>query len=118
MAKRLGTSVQIACMLLFVSLAHSQAPSTPPPTAASPIGLTLEEKHVIKEWVKDVPVEPGQLSGSISIGSVVPSSVRLQPFPAQVAEKVSHVRSHVFFVHGEEVIIVDPKDKKVVDTIK
>jgi hypothetical protein len=78
----------------------------------------VEEKHVIKEWIKDIKVEPGPLGVNISVGSVVPPSVRLQPFPAQVAEKVSHVKSHVFFVHGDEVIIVDPKDKKVVETIK
>jgi hypothetical protein len=44
--------------------------------------------------------------------------VTLQPFPAIIADKVPEVKAHSFFVKGDQVIIVDPRDKRVSDVIK
>jgi hypothetical protein len=37
--------------------------------------------------------------------------------PAEVGAKVSQIKTHLFFVQGGRVVIVDPKDNKIVDVI-
>ena len=37
--------------------------------------------------------------------------------PPAVAEKVPQIKSHLFFVEGGKVVIVDPKENKIVDAI-
>jgi hypothetical protein len=38
--------------------------------------------------------------------------------PADVAAKISQVKSHLFFMMGGQVAIVDPKDNKIVGVIE
>jgi hypothetical protein len=38
--------------------------------------------------------------------------------PTDVAAKVPQVKTHRFFIAGEQIVIVDPKDNKVADVIK
>ena len=38
--------------------------------------------------------------------------------PPEVFAKVSQVKSHLFFVMEGQVVIVDPKDNKIVDIIE
>ena len=59
------------------------------------------------------PVLPGP-----KLNLTIPENVDLQPMPSQVAEKVPQVKSHRFFIADEQIVIVDPKDKKVADIIK
>jgi hypothetical protein len=44
---------------------------------------------------------------------VVPSGVALQPMPVEVSAKVPQVRTHSYFVTGDKIVIVDPKDNKI-----
>jgi hypothetical protein len=44
--------------------------------------------------------------------------VTLHDMPAVLAEKVPQIKSHQFFLTGEKVVIVDPKDKKVAEVIE
>jgi hypothetical protein len=82
------------------------------------MNLTMEQHHVIKEIVlKDL--KPSKTPGNVevSIGDPVPAGVNVQPFPRAVSAKVPQVQSHGFFVTGERVIIVNPKDNRVADII-
>jgi hypothetical protein len=38
--------------------------------------------------------------------------------PVLVAEKVPQVKSHLFFIEDGKVVIVDPKENKIVDSIE
>jgi hypothetical protein len=82
------------------------------------VKLTAEDTHTIKEIVlKDlkIPKVPG---GDYKIGDQAPASIELQAFPAQIGEKVSAIKSHRFFVSGERIVVVDPKDNKIADVIE
>jgi hypothetical protein len=37
--------------------------------------------------------------------------------PQVVAEKVPQIKSHMFFIESGKVVIVDPKENKIVDAI-
>jgi hypothetical protein len=95
------------------------APGTEEPAQVSPrLNLTLEQRHVIKEIIKDLKNESGPAEIQPKIGEPVPSEIKLQPMPSQVAQKVPQIKSHVYFLTSEQIVIVDPKDNKVADMIK
>jgi hypothetical protein len=122
-----------ALMLLAGAAAQAQAPGsapqppvltpggTPQPPAGvtqSKVNLTLEQRYTIKEIIKDVKVDPAPENTPISVGATVPGNVHLDPMPTTVAEKVPQIKSHLFFVKDGKVVIVDPKDRAVVEAIE
>jgi hypothetical protein len=54
----------------------------------------------------------------VAIGDAVPKGVDLQPIPEEVTRKVPQLKNNTFFVKGQEVIIVEPKDNTVADIVK
>jgi hypothetical protein len=96
---------------------QAQAPASAP--VAMPeetVNLTMEQKHVIKEIIiKDMktPAAPDAAQVDAKPGDASPQGVALQPMPVEVAAKVPQVRTHSYFVAGDKVVIVDPKDHKV-----
>jgi len=98
-----------ATALLISPMAEGQVPT---------INLTVEQRHIIKEIVKDLKIENAPGNIQISIGASAPQDLALQSFPAEVFQKVPHVRNHNFFVKDNRVIIVSPKDNMIVDVIE
>src|SRR5262245_44876971 len=97
---------------------HSQ-PALQAPVAATPkLNLTLEQRHVIREIIKDM--KPQSAAGEIKaeVGDKIPADVTAQAMPTQIAQKVPQVKAHEFFVADGQVVIVDPKDKRIADIIK
>ena len=95
----------------------AQAPGEP--AHVSPrLNLTLEQRHIIKEIVKDVKAKPSSTEFQPKIGESVPGNIDLQPMPPEVAQKVPQIKSHVFFLIADQFVIVDPKDSKVAEVIK
>ncbi len=100
---------------------RGQTPAAPAQTPAVPvqpkINLSLEQRHTIKELVKDLNVSPAPPDVETTVGATVPATIKLSPMPPAVAEKVPQIKSHLFFVEGGKVVIVDPKENKIVDAI-
>jgi Protein of unknown function (DUF1236) len=99
---------------------NAQAQANPPPVVAPAPRLTLtaEQEYIIREIVfKDLNV-PKENAGSETIGDVVPDSVKLQPLPPEILQKVPQARSHLFFVKDDEIILVSSSDRRVADVIK
>jgi hypothetical protein len=82
------------------------------------INLTAEQRHIIKEIIlKEQNVAKADAGLSTAVGDVLPANVATHPFPADLGERVPQVKSHVFLVKGNEVIIVDPRDRTVQEVI-
>lgn len=120
--KRLITmAAAVMSVLAAGSMALGQAQSQPnrreSPVYASKLNLSMEQRHIIKEFIKSrtVASEPG--NAQIVVGQVVPKTVLLQAMPADVGKKVSQVRNYVYFLKNHQVVLVDPKDNKVAEVI-
>jgi uncharacterized protein DUF1236 len=87
------------------------------PTAPK-LNLTLEQRHTIREFIKDLKSPEDADSVQAGVGDAVPQGVNLQPMPADVGRKVPQVRSHRFFIAGHQIVLVDPSSNKVADVIK
>ena len=102
------------CVMSFPALGQSQQET---PSASPKINLTLEQRHMIKEIIKELKIENSSGDIQVKAGESVPTSVRLQTMPSEVGAKVSQVKAHLFFVKDGQVIIVDPRENKVVEII-
>jgi hypothetical protein len=97
--------------------AHAQEPARDDAVEMPRLNLTLEQKHVIKEIIKDMNIEPAAISAR-SIGEAVAPEAALQPMPNDVSRKVPQVRTHRFVYTAERILIVDPKDNKIAEVVE
>src|SRR5438874_11188017 len=116
--RTLAAPAVLASLLLIGPALYAQQPSGPTPPARS-VNLTVEQRHTIKEVIKDMKVENTGANVPTSIGDVVPASaVQLRPMPVEVASKVPQVRTHSYFVKDDHVVVVDPKDNRIADVVE
>ena len=85
--------------------------------AAAKLNLTMEQRYTIREIVRDLKIEKDRGAVQVEVGKIVPKSIHLQRMPAEITAKVSPVKSHLFFLKGDKIVIVDPKDNRVVEVI-
>jgi len=83
----------------------------------STVNLTVEQRHVIKEIVKDLGVANVPEDAKVTTGSSAPSGVVLRFFPAEITDKIPQIKSHKFFVQGSHIVLVSP-DGNVVEIIE
>lgn len=106
-----------AALTAYAPMTVAQSPTAP--LAATPtVNLTVEQRHIIKELLKDMKVEKAAGDVQIAVGGVVPASVKQHPFPPEVGQKVPHVRNHQFFLKDDRVVIVSPRDNVIADVIE
>ena len=111
-------SITAATVCLFVAhLAWAQPVQQDRQGFTPTVNLTMEQKHIIKETVKELKIEAVADNFEVAIGEAVPKTVQLHPMPAQLSEKISHIKNHLFFLKGAQIVIVDPKENTAVDII-
>ncbi len=114
----LGTT-PLALTPVASSGAWAQAPvERTAPVTTPRVNLSLEQRDIIRELVKELDVASVASETPMAIGDTVPKDIELHPMPTRVGEKVSQVKNHLFFRKGTELAIVDPKDDKIVVVIK
>jgi hypothetical protein len=97
----------------------AQLPGDPPVSTKRSVNLNEEDRHTIREIVlKDKKVQKAPDSTKVAIGETVPQGVHLQPVPDDVTRKIPQLKNNTYFVMGEEVVIVEPKDNTVADIVK
>jgi hypothetical protein len=97
----------------------AQLPGDPPVSTKRTVNLNEEDRHTIREIVlKDRKVQKAPENAKVAIGEAVPQGVNLQPMPDDVTRKVPQLKNNTFFVKGDEVVIVEPKDNTVAEIVK
>jgi hypothetical protein len=119
---RTARALVVAAAALFFTMLgpdfHASAPRAQAPSGTPTVNLTVEQKHIVKELVKELKVPPVAVDAPSGVGQVVPESVVAQPIPVEVAQRVPQIRSHAFFVKGDHIVLVNPKDRRVSDVIE
>ena len=82
---------------LVAPLAWAQPAQQDPQGFTPTVNLTMEQKHIIKETVKELKIEGVAADLEVAIGEAVPKTVQLHPMPVQLSEKISHIKNHLFF---------------------
>jgi hypothetical protein len=118
MALALSMAFSVALTIALLVMGTPVRGQTPTVPEQPKINLTLEQRHVIKEIIKDINIAPAQQKIEIAVGATVPATIALSPMPQIVSEKVPQIKSHLFFLEDGKVVIVDPKENKIVDAIE
>lgn len=81
--------------------------------------LTTEQKTKVRETVlKSGPrVSKTNINFNISVGTVVPRTVRFAALPPVLIEVYPQYRGYEYFIVEEEIIIIEPKTLKIVAVI-
>ena len=75
--------------------------------------LTAEQRAIVREHV-DRASDVRLGLGDVTIGMDMPSNVEPRPLPFFVVERIPTLRDYVYFVHEDEIAIVDPQSQQVV----
>lgn len=77
-----------------------------------------QQRTHISTSISHLNVQPlSNVNFSLSVGTVVPRDVRLQPLPAEVVEIVPQYRGYDFVLVKDEIVIVEPSTYKIVTVL-
>ncbi|CAN7665153.1 DUF1236 domain-containing protein [Bosea sp. LjRoot237] len=92
--------------------ASTGAISSPPPSNG------LADRHELARMIL-ADAKPGEIQGVDGLkGAVLPTQVVLRPLPAEVEQQDQQLRGYQYALVGDDVLIVDPKSREVVDVIE
>ena len=83
--------------------------------ASSNVSLTTEQKTTIRRTVltSSAP-RVTNVNFDIKVGTVVPRTVRVVALPATLIEIQPSWRGYMYFVHNDEIIVVEPGTLRIV----
>jgi len=82
------------------------------------VNINDQQRTRIGASISHLNVQPlNNVNFSVSVGTVVPRDVRLQPLPADVVELVPQYRGYDFVLVKDEIVIVEPSSYKIVATL-
>jgi len=106
-----------AVCLLVAPLAWAQPIQQDRQDSTLTVNLTMDQKHIIKETLKELKIEGVAANLEVAIGKAVPKTIQLHPMPAELSEKFSHIKNHLFFLKGSQIVIGEPRENMAVDII-
>jgi hypothetical protein len=82
----------------------------------SNVSLTTEQRTTIRQKVltSAAPRVSGHVNFDIRVGVVVPRTVRVAPVPVTLVEIEPQWRGYMYFVSGDEIIVVEPGSLRIV----
>ncbi len=110
--------VATAALGLFAAVpasAQTATVTTTSPGATGAITFAPEQRTVIRQRL--TTTRPVQLQERITVGATVPSSVELVEVPETVVTEVPTVRNYRYFVWNNDVVLVDPSTRRVVQIL-
>ena len=86
------------------------------PMTSRNVSLTTEQKTTIRTKVltSNAPRVQGRVNFDIRVGVVVPREVRVAPLPVEIIEIEPTWRGYMYFVNGDEIIVVEPGTLRIV----
>jgi Protein of unknown function (DUF1236) len=107
-----------AALGLFAATAASAQTSTTvttAPSTTSAITIAPEQRTIVRQRL--TTARPVQIQERVTVGMTVPSEVELVEVPETVVTEVPAVRSYRYFRWNDDVVLVDPSSRRVVQTL-
>ena len=98
---------------------HPQSTAERPMTSRN-VSLSTEQKTTIREKVLtgNAPRLTGHANFDIRVGVVVPREVRVAPLPVGILDIEPSWRGYMYFVSGDEIIVVEPDTLRIVAVLE
>jgi hypothetical protein len=81
---------------------------------AQAVVIAPEQRTVIREYVAKEKIRPHRLQSRVTVGATLPADVELAPVPQAWGPSFSSYR---YVYTGDDVILVDPTSRRVVQVI-
>jgi hypothetical protein len=78
---------------------------------------SAQQKEIWQGVSKQASKETAPAGFKATVGAAAPSSIKLQPLPSTVASEVPAVKPYDFAMLQNQVLIVDPSSRKIVDIV-
>ena len=90
------------------------------PMTSRNVSLSTEQKTTIREKVltSSAPRVSGGVNFDIKVGVVVPRTIRIAPVPPTLVEIEPTWRGYMYFVSGDEIIVVEPNSLRIVAVLE
>gem|GEM_PF-7105826 len=93
------------------------APASGSATASPPSNGTGDRHELARMILADA--KPGEIQGVDGLkGAVLPAQVALRPLPAEVEQQDQQLRGYQYALIGDDVLIVDPTSRVIVEVIE
>ncbi|RXT43002.1 hypothetical protein B6S44_29015 [Bosea sp. Tri-44] len=94
------------------SAAAAPAGASPPPSNG-----TADRHELARRILADA--RPGEIQGVDGLkGAILPPQVALRPLPAEVEQQDQQLRGYQYALIGDDVLIVDPRSREIVEVIE
>jgi hypothetical protein len=80
------------------------------------ITIAPEQRTVIRQRLSTA--KPVTVKENVTIGTTVPDTVELQTVPDTIVSDIPSVKGYSYFVYNDDVVLVDPKTRKVVTIVE
>lgn len=95
------------------------APGGPSTAEAGTGNANQRIADTVRQRVERNEIRPVQNLGvSVSIGAELPSRIQLQPLPSEIAAIRPQYRDYRYTVSDREIVIVDPRSRRIVEVIE
>jgi hypothetical protein len=84
------------------------------PAFAQTVVVAPEQRTVIRDYVVKEKVRPHKLQSRVTVGGTLPADVELAPVPETWGPSF---RSYRYVYTGDDVLLVDPSSRRVVEVI-
>ncbi len=89
------------------------------PMTSKSVSLTTEQKTTIRQKVLTSSAPRVEhVNFDIKVGVVVPRTVRIAPLPTTIVEIEPEWRGYMYFVRGDEIIVVEPGSLRIVAVLE
>lgn len=94
------------------------APAGGNPVASPPPSNGTADRHELARMIL-ADARPGEIQGVDGLkGAVLPTQIALRPLPAEVEQQDQQLRGYQYALIGDDVLIVDPKSREIVEVIE
>ncbi|MDF3062610.1 MAG: hypothetical protein K0S06_2719 [Microvirga sp.] len=115
--KRLLIAVAFGALAALPASAQTSTTvtATTGPAATGSITIAPEKRTVIKQRFTGAPVTT--VKEKVTVGATVPADVELMAVPETVVTEIPTVKSYRYFRYNDDVVLVDPSSRRVVQII-
>jgi hypothetical protein len=111
----IATAAAVGLVAALPASSQTSTVTTTGPSATGSVTIAPEKRTVIKQRFTGAPVTT--VKEKVTVGATVPADVELMAVPDTVVTEIPTVKSYRYFRYNDDVVLVDPSSRRVVQII-
>jgi len=111
----IATAAAIGLLTAVPAGAQTSVTTTTTETTGS-LTIAPEKRTVIRQQLSTA--KPVTIKERVTVGATIPESVELQTVPETIVSEIPSVKGYRYFVYNDDVVLVDPRTRKVVTIVE